>query len=143
MEWYRGLIYLMAPHAFLHSGVTLFLLMTFAMARWPLNRKGSWKRLMPVLSIFVYNLGTMLMLFAWWDGARFFHYSLWVAPVLLVMLIQEDGTEEMLEGRREKDASRDRPAGAYSAAFSGRADGGSSGRAAGAGHGPVQQILLA
>lgn len=158
MEWYRGLIYLMAPHAFLHSGVTLFLLMTFAMARWPLNRKGSWKRLMPVLSIFVYNLGTMLMLFAWWDGARFFHYSLWVAPVLLVMLIQEDGTEEMLEGRREKDASRDWPAGgnaaagealpggrqgADSAAFSGRADGGSSGRAAGAGHGPVQQILLA
>jgi len=43
-----------------------------------------------VLSVFVYNLVTMLVLFSWWDGARFFHYSIWVAPVLLVLLVHED-----------------------------------------------------
>ena len=98
MEQYRGLMYLLAPHSFLHSGWALFLLLTAALARWPLNRKYSWKRIVPVLSIFAYNLGTTLMLSSWWDGARFFHYSLWVFPVLLVILlhgsVQEEETEK-------------------------------------------------
>ena len=89
MEQYRGLMYLIAPHSFLHSGWVLFLLMTVGLARCPLNRKNGWQRIVPVLSIFAYNMGTMFMLSSWWDGARFFHYSLWVLPVLLVILIHE------------------------------------------------------
>lgn len=88
MEQYRGFLYLVAPHSFLHSGWALFLLLTFGLARCPLNRKWSWKRILPVLSIFAYNLGTTLMLSSWWDGARFFHYSLWVLPVLLIILVR-------------------------------------------------------
>ena len=87
---YRRIMYTLFPHAFLHSGVTLFVLLTVMLARIPLNRKESWKRIVPVLSIFCYNLITMLVLFSWWDGARFFHYSLWVAPVLLVMLVRRE-----------------------------------------------------
>ena len=90
---YRRIMYILFPHAFLHSGVTLMLLMTFGLARLELNRKESWRRIVPVLSVFCYNLVTMLMLFSWWDGARFFHYSLWVAPVLLLMLIRGRGEE--------------------------------------------------
>ena len=90
---YRRILYIICPHAFLHSGVTLMLLMTVGLARLPLNRKRSWRRIVPVLSVFCYNLVTMLMLFSWWDGARFFHYSLWVAPVLLLMLVHGDEEE--------------------------------------------------
>ena len=96
MGSYRGWMYLIAPHAFLHSGVTLFLLMTVGLARLPLIRKKSWKRIMPILSVFAYNLVTMLMLFGWQDGARFFHYSLWLCPVLLVMLVHDGIPEEKL-----------------------------------------------
>ncbi len=94
MDRYRCLMYSLAPHSFLHSGVTLFLLLTFGLARLPLNRKKSWQRIVPALSVFVYNLVTMLVLFSWWDGARFFHYSIWVAPVLLVMLIRPDPKDQ-------------------------------------------------
>ena len=87
MDRWRNLMYTLAPHSFLHSGVTLLLLLTFGLARLRLDRKESWRRIVPVLAVFVYNLVTMLVLFSWWDGARFFHYSLWVAPVLLIMLI--------------------------------------------------------
>ena len=90
MYGYRILMYTLAPHIFQHSGVTLLLLLTAMLAKWPLNRKESWKRILPALSVFAYNLGTMLVLFAWWDGARFFHYSIWVAPVLLVMLLRRE-----------------------------------------------------
>ena len=40
----------------------------------------------------------MLLLFSWWDGARFFHYSLWVAPVLLVMLMKPEQPEKNMQG---------------------------------------------
>ena len=98
MEQYRGFMYFLALHSFLHSGWVLFLLATVALARWPLNRKASWKRIVPVLSIFAYNGGTMLMLSSWWDGARFFHYSLWVLPVLLVILLRREREEENVMG---------------------------------------------
>ncbi|MBQ9253130.1 MAG: hypothetical protein IJ188_10910 [Clostridia bacterium] len=90
MYEYRRIMYILAPHCYLHSGVTLLLLVTAALGRWKLQRKESWLRIIPVLSVFAYNLVTMLMLFSWWDGARFFHYSLWVAPVLLVMLLRRE-----------------------------------------------------
>lgn len=99
MYGYRNLMYIIAPHAFLHSGVTLFLLLTAALAAWPLRGKESWRRFLPALSVFAYNLGTMLMLFSWWDGARFFHYSIWVLPVLLAVLLRRTG-----EGAGETEA---------------------------------------
>ena len=90
MDAYRQISYTLFPHGFLHSGVSLLMLITLMMARWPLNRKESWIRILPVLSIFAYNFGTMFMLTSWQDGARFFHYSLWVMPVLAVMLVRKD-----------------------------------------------------
>ena len=90
MYGYRNLMYFVAPHSYLHSGMTLLLLITVMLAKYSLKRKENWRTIVPVLSIFCYNLVTMLMLFSWWDGARFFHYSLWVAPVLLVMLTCQD-----------------------------------------------------
>ena len=94
MDRYRNLMYIIAPHSYLHSGVTLLILLTVILGRYPLNRKESWRRILPALSVFCYNLVTMLVLFSWWDGARFFHISLWVLPVLLVMLTREGGEGE-------------------------------------------------
>ena len=105
MDGYRNLLYILAPHSFLHSGVTLLLLLTFGLARWPLRRKESWKRIVPALSVFAYNLVTMGVLFAWWDGARFFHYSLWVAPALLVILLRDSDPARF----EEKDSERGIP----------------------------------
>ena len=90
MYGYRLMMYVVAPHSFLHSGVTLLALLTVILAKYPLNRKTNWRRIMPVMSVFCYNLVTMLLLFSWWDGARFFHYSFWVVPVLLVMLLHSE-----------------------------------------------------
>jgi hypothetical protein len=92
MDAYRQVSYTLFPHGFLHSGVSLLMLITLMMARWPLNRKESWIRILPALSIFAYNFGTMFMLTSWQDGARFFHYSLWVMPVLAVMLARDDSS---------------------------------------------------
>ncbi len=86
MDRYRAVIALIAPHSFLHSGVTLLILLTALLAIHPLNRRESLKYIVPVMSVFCYNLVTMFVLYSWWDGGRFFHYSLWVLPVLLVML---------------------------------------------------------
>ena len=86
MDGYRAAMYVAAPHMFLHSGVTILALLTVLLAKYPLNRKESWKRILPVMSVLCYNLVTMLVLYSWWDGARFFHYSLWVLPVLLTVL---------------------------------------------------------
>ncbi|MBR2823841.1 MAG: hypothetical protein IKE24_09160 [Clostridia bacterium] len=99
MDGYRRMMYIIAPHSFLHSGVTLLILLTVILGRWPLNRKESWLRILPVLSVFCYNLVTMLVLFSWWDGARFFHYSLWVLPVLLVMLTRNGPSEAVEEAK--------------------------------------------
>ena len=90
MYGYRNLMYFVAPHSYLHSGITLLLLITVMLAKYPLKKKESWRRILPVLSVFSYNLVTMFMLFSWWDGARFFHYSLWVMPVLMVILTYQN-----------------------------------------------------
>ena len=102
MDQYRRLMYFLAPHSFLHSGVTILLLLTVLLARHSLLRKESWLRIVPVLSLLCYNLVTMLVLYSWWDGARFFHYSIWVAPALLVLLT----------GRREEKGTAAEPRGA-------------------------------
>ena len=90
MYAYRRIMYVISPHSYLHSGITLLILLTVMLAKHSLFRKESWKRIIPVLSVFCYNLVTMLVLFSWWDGARFFHYSIWVAPVLLVILTRRE-----------------------------------------------------
>jgi ABC-type antimicrobial peptide transport system permease subunit len=77
-------------------GITLLILITVMLAKYSLIRKESWPRILPVMSLMCYNLVTMLMLFGWQDGARFFHYSLWVCPVLLVMLVHDGIPEEKL-----------------------------------------------
>ena len=96
MDWYRQISYTLFPHGFLHSGVSLMILMTLMMAGWPLNRKESWLRIVPVLSVFAYNFATMFMLTSWQDGARFFHYTLWVLPPLAVILLHG--------GRKERES---------------------------------------
>jgi len=96
MDDYRQLMYIIAPHSFLHSGITLLILITVMLAKYSLIRKESWRRILPVMSLICYNLVTMLVLYSWSDGARFFHYSLWVTPVLLVILTgREKGKGEM------------------------------------------------
>lgn len=102
MDQYRRLMYSLAPNSFLHSGVTLLLLLTVLLARHSLIRRESWKRIIPVASVLCYNLVTMFVLYSWWDGARFFHYSLWVAPALLVILTgstPEMGQETGIQGK--------------------------------------------
>ena len=90
MDQYRQISYTLFPHGFLHSGVSLLILMTLMLAKCPLNRKKSWLRIVPVLSVFAYNFGTMFMLTSWQDGARFFHYTLWVLPALTIILIHRE-----------------------------------------------------
>ena len=78
---------LFLPLLFFRIGLVQLLLLFFAMAHCRLNRLSDWKRLALILPIFTYNFGTMLLLTG--PDFRFFYYTFFMAPVLILILCGE------------------------------------------------------
>ena len=73
---------LLLKHIFWHLGVLHLALIVMFLA------KASLRKLFILLPMFIYNFGTMLLLKI--DDFRFFYYSLLIAPLLILILLQED-----------------------------------------------------
>ncbi len=72
---------------FWYVGAMNLLLITAALARFK-PRKSEWKRILPVLSMLMYNFGTMLVLSG--DEIRLFYFTFPVTPVLFLLVMREE-----------------------------------------------------
>lgn len=76
---------------FWYIGAMNLLMITAALSRLKFNKKSEWKRILPVLSMLLYNFGTMLLLSG--DDFRLFYYTFPVTPVLLLLIMREERKE--------------------------------------------------
>ena len=76
---------------FWYVGAMNLLLITAALAKLRFRKKGEWKRILMVLSMLLYNFGTMLLLSG--DDFRLFYYTFPVTPVLLLLIMREERKE--------------------------------------------------
>lgn len=72
---------------FWYVGAMNLLMITAALSKLRFNVKSEWKRILPVLSMLLYNFGTMLLLSG--DDFRLFYYTFPVTPVLLLLVMRE------------------------------------------------------
>lgn len=80
---------LLFKHLFWHVGIINLVLIIFVLAKLKFNRLGDWKKLCFVLPVFMHNYGTMLLLTT--QEFRFFYYSYLVLPIVLLVLLRNDG----------------------------------------------------
>lgn len=73
---------------FWYVGAMNLLMITAALSKLKFNVKSEWKRILPVLSMLLYNFGTMLLLSG--DDFRLFYYTFPVTPVLLLLIMREN-----------------------------------------------------
>lgn len=102
-EEYLTYVLTYLPHLFKLYGVPLLLLLAVMMARCRLNKRKDRKRILIVLSMFVYNFGTMLLLTGPGDSMRFFNYVFLITPIYLIILLRDNSEEHELVMRMEKD----------------------------------------
>lgn len=74
------------PWLFTYTGAVHLALIVLILARFPIGRFESWKRIFLVLPVFVYNFGTALLMSGASDSARFFYYTFPLAPLLFLLL---------------------------------------------------------
>lgn len=72
---------------FWYIGVMNLILITAALSKLWFRRKEEWKRILMVLSMLLYNFGTMLLLSG--DDFRLFYYSFVITPALLLLVLRE------------------------------------------------------
>lgn len=73
---------------FWYIGTMNLLVIIAALAKLRLRRKADRRRILMVLSMLLYNFGTMLLLSG--RDYRFFYYSFLITPVLLLIVMRED-----------------------------------------------------
>ncbi len=82
------------PHLLEYVGVLMMVLFCVMLSKYQLNKLENIKKILLILPIFCYNFGTMLLLTAYDDCARFFYYTFLVTPVLLIILLKEEKSEK-------------------------------------------------
>lgn len=88
-----GVLNLTLPWLFQYVGAMHFVLLTVLLAKCRFRRKADWKKILCVLTVFIYNFGTALLLTGAADSSRFFHYTFMLTPLLLALLLRDDGKQ--------------------------------------------------
>ena len=88
-----GVLNLTLPWLFQYVGAMHFVLLTVLLAKCRFRRKADWKKILLVLTVLVYNFGTALLLTGAADSSRFFHYTFMLTPLLLALLLRDDGKQ--------------------------------------------------
>lgn len=76
------------PGLFMYIGAMHLALIVSFLAKFQLNKRKAWKVLLILLPVFVYNFGTALLLTGANDSSRFFYYTFFLMPTLLVFLFK-------------------------------------------------------
>lgn len=71
-------------------GVMHLVILAAVLSKWKLTKAGNWKKLLFVLPLFTYNYGTSLLLTGAEDAIRFFCYTFFIVPILLVFVFRKD-----------------------------------------------------
>lgn len=92
---YADLAGTMAPHLFYCLGAMHLILISALLARLRFRRKEDRKMLYLALPLLVYNFGTALLMTGAEDACRFFFYTYFVVPPLLILLFMKRDTETL------------------------------------------------
>lgn len=89
-EAYRDFIKDFLSYPFLHLGFLHLILIVSVLSKCRLNKIKNWKKILFVIPIFAYNLGTTVLLTGIDDATRFFFYSFLLIPTSLIFLFRND-----------------------------------------------------
>ena len=87
---YSQLAGILAPHLFYCIGAMHFLILAAALAKCRFRKKEDRKKLCLVLPLLIYNFGTALLMTGAEDACRFFFYTWFVTPLLLILYFKKD-----------------------------------------------------
>ena len=83
-------------HVFMMVGTMHLLLMIFALSKYKLAKLRDWKKILFLIPVFAYNYGTTVLLASYVDATRFFSYTYFIVPMIIVALLKPnigDGSE--------------------------------------------------
>lgn len=78
------------PHVFLYLGVPLLLIVISVLSKCRINKLKDWKLILFAVPVLAYNYGTALLMTGFNDCPRFFTYTVFVLPVLLVFYYRKE-----------------------------------------------------
>lgn len=76
-----------------YIGVFNLILIAFTLAKIRWKKKFELRRLLTVLSVLIYNFGTMVLLSG--NDFRFFYFSFLTAPIVLLVLLRDNGADSV------------------------------------------------
>lgn len=91
---YFKLTNIMFPHLFMYFGSIHMILLLSILSKLKLNNKKSWKKILFILPVLLYNFGSALLLTGAGDSNRYFYYTFLITPVLLVFIYRKGEKEE-------------------------------------------------
>ena len=81
------------PWLFMYVGAMHYALIVLILAKCGFRKKNGRRKILVVLPVFIYNLGTALLLSGVKDSSRYFIYTFWLTPFLIALLLRKE-TEE-------------------------------------------------
>ena len=85
-----GVLNLTLPWLFMYVGAMHFVLIILILAKCSFRGRNGRRKILLVLPVFVYNLGTALLLSGVKDSSRYFAYTFWLMPLLAALLLREE-----------------------------------------------------
>ncbi|MBO4872303.1 MAG: hypothetical protein J5496_02690 [Lachnospiraceae bacterium] len=90
---YSQLAGIVAPHLFYCLGAMHLLILAAVLAKCRFRKKEDLKKLCLALPLLIYNFGTALLMTGAEDACRFFFYTYFVTPLLLILFFRKDAQE--------------------------------------------------
>ena len=87
LNGYESLAAKFLPHVFMMVSTMHLLLITLALSRFRLAKTGEWKRIIFIIPVLAYNFGTTLLLTSYVDAIRFFSYTYYLMPMLILVML--------------------------------------------------------
>ena len=87
LNGYESLAAKFLPHVFMMVSTMHLLLITLALSRFRLAKTGDWKRIIFIIPVLAYNFGTTLLLTSYVDAIRFFSYTYYLMPMLILVML--------------------------------------------------------
>ena len=89
---YHSLIEDFFPHIFLYLGVAVLIVIITMLSKCRLSSLKDWKKILFALPVLTYNFGTALLLTGFNDCPRFFSYTVFIVPLILIFFLRKEET---------------------------------------------------
>ena len=78
------------PHVFLYLGVAVLLVIISVLSKYRLGVLKDWKRILFAVPVLAYNFGTAVLLTGFNDCPRFFSYTVFILPLILIFFYRKE-----------------------------------------------------